>query len=204
MVINHTDFQSINYNVTDGVAVNSQATASWARNLVEASALNIDGKTISFEFTPLQHSGLAFQVQSTAAADAYSVTFALTVFENIIEGTSGADKTNGTVGIDVMTGLVGNDQLDSKDGDDILDGGAGKDKLSGGSGDGTDILNGDAGTDKMYCDAGADVLTGGRGKDVMSGDTGTGIFIFETCAHLDTITDFENGVDVLDFSATLL
>lgn len=34
----------------------------------------------------------------------------------------------------------------------------------------------------------------------MTGGAGADIFIFEITSHRDTITDFEDGVDLLDFS----
>ncbi|KEJ90345.1 calcium-binding protein [Sulfitobacter donghicola] len=234
-LINHTNFHSITHHVTDGISHEVDGGAGWIRDFVTASTISIDGNTLSFEFTPLQHTSLAFQIQSNAAAEAYSVSFAPAIIENIIDGTAGNDKTNGEDGVDIMSGLAGNDQLDGKAGDDVLDGGDGKDKLTGGLGDDTaiggdgndlleggsgndllqggsrndrlhggdddDILEGGNGNDKLYGDAGDDALTGGFGKDVMSGGAGADTFHFESRSHRDTITDFENGADMLDFSA---
>jgi len=237
VLINHFNFHSINYYVTDGAAVNIEAGTGWIRDFVETSELRIDGNTISFDFTPLQHTSLAFQVQNDGVTEAYSVTFGPTIVENIIEGTAAADKINGTEGIDIMTGLEGDDQLDGKDGNDVIDGGAGKDKLTGGlgddtlnggtdndlleggdgndvldggqkndrlhGGDGADQLVGDHGNDKLYGDAGADTLDGGIGKDILTGGTGADTFVFENGAHADTITDYFDGEDLLDFSGYL-
>ncbi len=234
ILFNHADFHSIGHHVTDGVSHELDGGLGWVRDYVTTSTVTIEGNTISFEFTPLQSTSIGFQIQSDAVSKAYSVTFAPTVIENVIEGTSGNDKTNGGEGIDIMTGLAGDDQLDGKDGDDELDGGVGKDKLTGGNGDDiatggdgndllkgdagndtlsggnnndrihggddSDILNGENGNDKLYGDAGTDVLTGGLGKDVMSGGDGADTFVFENGAHRDTITDFEDGTDLLDFS----
>jgi len=67
---------------------------------------------------------------------------------------------------DVINGLGGNDMLEGLSGDDILRGGDGDDLLDGGQGD--------------------DRYTGGAGADR---------FVFATGAGIDTITDFEIGVD---------
>lgn len=237
VLINHTNFYSINYYVTDGAAVNVEAATGWDRDFVETSELRIDGNTLSFDFTPLQNTSLAFQVQNNGVPEAYSVTFAPAVVENIIDGSAAADKINGTEGIDIMTGLAGNDQLDGKDGNDEIDGGAGKDNLTGGLGDDSlyggadndllkggdgndvldggqnndrlhggndaDLLTGDQGNDKLYGDAGDDTLDGGTGKDILTGGTGVDTFIFENGAHADTITDYSDGEDLLDFSGYL-
>lgn len=234
VLINHADFHSINYYVTDGVAISAEATTGWIRNFVETSALTIEGNTLSFEFTPLQHTSFAFQVQTNAAAKAYSITFEPAITENVIEGTSAVDKLNGTADRDVMTGEDGDDHLNGAGGDDKIDGGTGKDKLTGGlgndelnggadndlleggagddimsgghkndrlhGGDNNDALSGGHGNDKLFGDAGNDTLDGGVGKDVMTGGTGTDTFVFEAGAHRDTITDFENNIDQLDFS----
>lgn len=234
VLINHFNFHSINYYIADGAPVNIEAGTGWTRDFVETSALRIEGNTISFDFTPLQHTSLAFQVQGDAVSESYSVSFATTVLENIIDGTAVADKINGTEGIDIMSGLDGNDQLDGKDGDDLIDGGAGKDKLSGGlgddtlnggvdndlleggagndlldgghkndrlhGGDGADILIGDHGNDKLFGDDGDDILNGGIGKDQLTGGAGADSFVFENGSHRDTITDYSDGEDLLDFS----
>lgn len=233
-LINHSNFHSITHHVTDGVSHNIDGGNGWVRDFVTTSTISIDGNTLSFEFTPLQHTSLAFQVQGNALSESYSVSFAPTVTENVIDGTEGADKFNGTGARDVINGFDGNDQLDGKDGDDRIEGGAGKDKLSGGEGndellggddndlleggggndtldgghkndrlhggDGADVLIGGHGNDQLYGDAGDDRIEGGIGKDLMSGGAGVDTFVFEVGAHRDTITDFENGTDLLDFS----
>ncbi|MEM9011428.1 MAG: calcium-binding protein [Pseudomonadota bacterium] len=67
-------------------------------------------------------------------------------------------------------------------GDDLLIGGAESDTLSGGAGD--------------------DTLEGGGGDDVLSGGLGNDIFVFSPtdAPSLDTVTDFEDGVDLLDLT----
>jgi Tol biopolymer transport system component len=68
-------------------------------------------------------------------------------------------------------------------------------------GNGADIFKGGAGTDKLIGGAGDDIFTGGGGKDVMIGGTGADTFIFNLKEKgTETITDFELGVDHLQFN----
>lgn len=72
-----------------------------------------------------------------------------------------------------------------------VDGGRGDDLVSGSAGD--DTLRGGAGNDRIAGGLGADALYGGRGRDIFdfSGDWGR-----------DTIADYEDGRDKLDFSGS--
>ena len=94
------------------------------------------------------------------------------------------------------------------DGADVLVGGDANDKLWGGAD--ADMLSGDAGNDKLYGEAGDDDLDGGAGKDDLTGGAGddelTGgaqadVFIFGAGDGNDTITDFEDGSDLIDLTA---
>lgn len=70
-----------------------------------------------------------------------------------------------------------------------LAGGAGRDRLDGGSAE--DTLLGGAGVDR---------LTGGPGADTLAGGAGADVFVFARGFGADRVTDFEPGVDRLDFS----
>jgi len=77
-------------------------------------------------------------------------------------------------------------------------GGTAEDTITGSAGDDTifgmghsDILNGGAGNDR---------LVDGRGRDVLTGGTGADIFEFINDGQRDKITDFEHGIDKLDFT----
>ena len=237
-LINHADFHSITMHVSDGVVHDHPDMINgWVRNFVETSGARVDTdtNTISFDFTPAPgFTGFAFQVQGSGVAEAYSVTFAETVLENIVDGTNGNDSLNGSDEVDIITGGNGDDHLNGLGGDDDLDGGAGKDKLTAGSGNdtldggdgndllkagsGDDLLNGGARNDRLYGDEGNDtlnggsgndrldggadddVLDGGAGKDQLTGGSGADVFVFSGGAHRDTITDFEDGIDLIDFS----
>jgi Ca2+-binding RTX toxin-like protein len=100
-------------------------------------------------------------------------------------GTEGNDTFSSLQGDDTLTGLGGDDVLLSRRGNDSLDGGDGNDQLY--AGRGNDTVVGGAGDDEISGDMDTDTLTGGGGSDtfVLHGDD-TGI---------DTITDFEVGVD---------
>ena len=113
-------------------------------------------------------------------------------------GTSANDVISGGSSDDLMYGYAGND---------TLNGNAGNDRLLGGDGD--DTLNGGTGMDVLFGDAGNDRLVGGRGGDTMSGGIGADTFVFFTSQQSgsiaegrDVITDFEIGVDRLEFAGT--
>jgi Ca2+-binding RTX toxin-like protein len=81
-------------------------------------------------------------------------------------------------------------------------------------GSGNDSITGTAAANALTGGAGNDTLTGGRGQDTLTGGLGADVFdynsatpIFTTlgdsgvgAGNRDIITDFESGVDKLDFS----
>ena len=87
-----------------------------------------------------------------------------------ITGDSRANELYGTNVDDVIRGLGGNDELEGRGGNDRLYGGKGNDEIDGGRGD--------------------DLLFGGKGAD---------IFKFDSRDGDDTIGDFQNGVDRIEF-----
>jgi hypothetical protein len=78
--------------------------------------------------------------------------------ENVIKGTSGADRLRGTSGSDRIRGRGGPDKLKGKGGDDCLIGGGGRDKHLGGPGDDLIRARGRA-RDVVRCGPGDDVAT---------------------------------------------
>ncbi|MBI4694958.1 MAG: hypothetical protein HY749_13135 [Gammaproteobacteria bacterium] len=74
----------------------------------------------------------------------------------------------------------------------------GKILVNGGGGD--DTLIGTAGADTLQGGGGGDVLNGGAGADTLSGGQGADVFAFAAALWgKDTITDFQDGSDKLDF-----
>ena len=109
---------------------------------------------------------------------------------------------NSTIGVSVFgNGGMNTDLLSGGKGADTLDGGGGNDNLRGN--DGGDTLFGGAGTDSLDGGNGFDILDGGAGKDTLTGGALADTFVFSTAAWgQDTITDFEDGVEFMDMTAT--
>lgn len=114
-----------------------------------------------------------------------------------LKGGTGDDELFGGAGNDVLTGGRGRDSLDGGDGDDVLGGGRGEDFLSGGAGN--DRLEGGGRGDRLFGGDGNDRLDGGAGNDELTGGEGADSFVFENNSGVDVITDFEDGVDAIEF-----
>ncbi|MEG4811904.1 calcium-binding protein [Microcoleus sp. F8-D1] len=128
----------------------------------------------------------------------------LTPNNDIFNGTAGVDRVNGGGGSDILYGKAGNDIIDGGDGNDIVYGGNDNDVLNGGNG--SDRLYGDAGNDELLGDAGDDILYGGDGDDILNGGAGSdrlygnaGIdtFVLAPGMGLDSIYNFQDGVDII-------
>jgi Ca2+-binding RTX toxin-like protein len=124
-----------------------------------------------------------------------------------LRGGDGNDGLFGGGGDDRLLGENGNDVLFGDGGHDMLNGGAGADELHGGTGNdgffgggGDDRLFGDSGVDTIYGDGGDDRIDGGTGDDVLRGGAGNDTFAFGIGCGSDTIADFQDGFDKLDFS----
>ncbi|MHA1129008.1 MAG: M10 family metallopeptidase C-terminal domain-containing protein, partial [Alphaproteobacteria bacterium] len=105
--------------------------------------------------------------------------------ENATSG-RGNDLLQGNTVANVLKGNAGNDTLLGSRGKDTLRGGVDKDVLKGGKG--KDDLIGGKGKDK---------LTGGKGNDTLEGNKGVDKFIFKTGDGNDTVTDFQDGIDLI-------
>lgn len=123
-----------------------------------------------------------------------------------IDGNDRPNDLNGTSGDDVIRGFGGNDELDGRGGNDRLLGGTGNDELDGDAGNdtlvggsGNDELDGGKGNDLLRGGSGNDEIDGGRGNDMLFGGKGADIFKFESRDGTDTIGDFKNNVDRIEF-----
>lgn len=114
-------------------------------------------------------------------------------------GDHGADTISGGSDDDEIYGGRSNDKLNGNSGNDSLFGGNGNDKLTGGTGD--DYLDGGAQADRLDGGDGNDTLVGGLGNDELTGGAGADTFVFAGVVNNDVITDFEAGIDTIDFTA---
>ncbi len=90
----------------------------------------------------------------------------------------------------------GNDVFENDDIGRIVFGNTGNDSLVAGAGN--DTIFGGQGEDTIIGGAGDDVLSGDRNFDTLTGGAGADEFIMSSSGeHLDTITDFQPGVDEL-------
>ncbi|MCB1340439.1 MAG: hypothetical protein KDK24_05110 [Pseudooceanicola sp.] len=113
-----------------------------------------------------------------------------------LDGGAGRDTLKGNEGDDSLEGKKGRDTLRGMDGDDTLLGGTHNDTLFGGRDD--DTLDGGVGSDTLYGDQGADTLDGGLGADTLTGGIGADVFVFSADGATDTITDWQDGIDLID------
>lgn len=111
-----------------------------------------------------------------------------------IENLSGSlfgDRLSGNSSVNVLSGSAGNDFLYGLAGTDTLFGGSGADRLEGGTQN--DILSGGSGTD---------LLLGGTGYDKLTGGADADRFILNSPgAGVDTVTDFQHGIDKIGLTA---
>ncbi len=101
----------------------------------------------------------------------------------------GLRRIKGTSASETLNGSDGNEEIRGERGNDIINGLAGDDRLRGGKDN--DIIDGGDGNDRLRGDAGDDVLTGGAGRDR---------FTFDLRGGHDTVKDFTDGEDRLDFT----
>lgn len=84
--------------------------------------------------------------------------------------------------------------------DDLaLTGNAGINWMTGNAG--ANVLSGAAGNDRLVGREGADTLEGGLGNDILEGGADADTFAFNSGDGTDVILDFQDGVDLIDFSS---
>ncbi len=138
--------------------------------------------------------------------------------EDVIRGGIGADLIKGGSGADQLHGQRGDDNIKGGGGADVINGNKGSDRLAGGRGDdklngsrGNDVIDGNKGDDKLIGGKGNDeldggkgddIINGGKGTDVLTGGLGADVFVFANGDGNNTITDFEDGVDMIEINAS--
>ncbi len=123
-----------------------------------------------------------------------------TTGETII-GTNRRDFLEGTELDDEIFALKSRDVVMAGDGNDFVNGGRGRDFIEGGKGD--DELEGDRGRDTIDGEEGEDFINGGRGGDNLIGGEDADTFFFVARDGFDTIFDFEDGIDTIQFGGGL-
>jgi Ca2+-binding RTX toxin-like protein len=132
------------------------------------------------------------------------------VGNDLLDGGAGSDTVFGGKDADTLSGNTDEDILLGDFGNDSLNGGAGNDLLFGNIG--ADYLDGVEGNDTLFAGKENDIVMGGDGDDLLSGDlgndtltgnAGTDRFVLMLGAGVDTITDFEDGIDLIALTGTL-
>lgn len=150
----------------DGIAMFSLADdGTIARSELIKDTINLNGVYGLSSFTA---DGRTFLLG--AARDGGRVT--------LLEVGAGDDVLIGTTEADRIVGLGGNDELLGRGGEDVIRGGTGDDLLSGGVDN--DSLVGDAGDDVLSGGMDNDTLMGGQGADFLSGGQGRDMISYST------------------------
>ena len=128
--------------------------------------------------------------------------------DDVLRGEGGWDRIYGGKGNDILDAGVGTNYLYGDEGNDTLTGGYNNDELYGGDGDDVmdgggynDLMVGGNGNDTMMGGSGSDVIEGGEGADILTGSYGNDTFVLalDPAGAVDTITDFTQSEDMLDF-----
>ena len=135
-------------------------TLGYSATLADGSALpswlSFNAATRVFSGTPPSTGTVSVKVTSKdsgnlTASDVFDIVVSLT--NQTLNGTAGADTLVGGAGNDTLNGLAGNDTLNGGAGNDLLNGGTGNDAMAGGTGDDTYVV--DSATDVTTEAAGA-------------------------------------------------
>jgi Ca2+-binding RTX toxin-like protein len=140
-------------------------------------------------------------------------------FGDLIRGFTGADSLRGRGGDDLIYGNQNDDQIYGNLGNDTLYGGQDNDAMFGGQND--DVVYGNFADDQIYGNLGDDTLYGGqdndalfggwgqdhlygnKGNDTLTGGINADRFYFGNLSDQDTITDFDDGVDLIAIASNV-
>jgi Ca2+-binding RTX toxin-like protein len=157
------------------------------------SGYSEDGNSITlenFDSDNLSNEDFDFGgIVGTEIADIISVGF-------VSDGVTGGQPSDEA---DTINALGGNDSVNSGGGDDRVRAGNGADTVA--AGDGADFVDGGNGADVIDAGAGADTILSGAddADDTLTGGGDSDVFTFVGLHGDDTITDFEDGLDLIDF-----
>ena len=117
---------------------------------------------------------------------------------DILEGDIGADRLDGGPGMDMASYSLSNEGVTVKLGEGVMEGGhaAGDTFIS------IEGIEGSRHDDLLAGDDGANRLSGGYGDNIMEGGGGPDQFVFAWVNGDDTILDFTDNEDLIDFSET--
>ncbi|MDR9402488.1 MAG: calcium-binding protein, partial [Halothece sp. Uz-M2-17] len=132
--------------------------------------------------------------------------------DDILDGGAGIDTVeqwtegdlilSGNTTSATLTGGGNTDQLESIEKVKLF-GGSTNNQLDASQFDGSVELAGEAGNDTLTGGSGDDILTGGYGDDILTGGAGADRFTFSSPSEgMDTITDFEVGLDKIQLNAS--
>ncbi|MEM5581310.1 M10 family metallopeptidase [Roseibium sp. AS2] len=145
--------------------------------------------------------------------------------DNVLEGRDGNDTLSGRGGNDTLRGGNGNDTLTGGSSSDRLEGGTGTDTAdystsssavsvnisdstveSGGDAQGDRLIDvenitGSGFADSLIGDSETNVIVGGQGDDRLTGGGGSDTFVFNETGYDDTVTDFQDTIDLIEISA---
>lgn len=131
--------------------------------------------------------------------------YALTTSTVTLSGDAGNDIIYGGYNSDNLYGGADVDQISGNNGNDYIIGGTGGDYLFGNAD--ADYIRGNSGVDTIDGGTGNDWIVGGADGDWLTGGSGYDVFIYETAyesgltwATADTIKDFNQAYDYLDFA----
>lgn len=177
----------------DGSATELASTRLVLRDAAGNVVYSANGDTSTINYTATADGPLYLDVQGYNAS--YAGRYLLSVVSNssTLTGTDAADRLQGDAGATTMSGLNGNDWLAGGAGADRLYGGNQNDTLSGNADN--DQLYGGAGNDSILGGSGIDQLDGGAGNDILRGGLGADQFLFRPAGNVDTIVDFQDGID---------